>query len=141
MAIHKELECELRKINFQIFKYGRSVLGEYDISGSQFNIIATIYFNGPMGLKKLCEYMSLAPSTISEMIKRMIKTGLVKKEQDKVDKRKIVVNITDKSIEIVKSVINYRIDYVKRLVEPLSDEEKINLLETLKKMENVSNNE
>lgn len=121
--IFDELEFLMRRIHVQTFNYGRTILSKYNLSNSQFNIIVYIYFHGAKNLKELCEELVLAPSTISEMLVRMEEVDLVKKERNDVDKRKIAIDITDKSREIVNTVIKKRVEFVKRLTEKLPQDQ------------------
>lgn len=121
--IFDELELLMRRIHVQTFNYGRTILSKYNLSNSQFNIIVYIYFHGAKNLKELCEELVLAPSTISEMLVRMEESDLVKKERNDIDKRKIAIDITDRSREIVNTVIKKRVEFVKRLTEKLPQDQ------------------
>ncbi len=132
--IFKELEYNFRLFYSMLFKYGRSRISEFGISGSQFNIIVAVYFHGPQSLKDLCEHLMLAPSTISEMIVRMEDSQLVIKERDTEDKRRIVSGLTEKSRKIVEEVIEARVQYVKKL-SSMIDEDTLHVVsDTLSKM-------
>src|SRR6056297_1796839 len=97
MNIYEKLEYLIRKTSFNILKYGRRIIGKYDLSKSQFNIIVNIYFSSPKSLKDLCDALDLAPSTVSEMLDRMEKKDLIEKKKNETDKRKINIDITEKS--------------------------------------------
>ncbi len=117
--VYDDLELLMRRIHVNTFNYGRGILSKYNLSNSQFNIIVFIYFHGAKNLKELCAELLLAPSTISEMIVRMEDSQLVAKKRHEIDKRKIVIDITEKSREIVNSVIKKRVEFVKNITVQL----------------------
>ena len=132
--IFTELEFNFRRFYGRLFKYGRSKISEFGLSDSQFNIIVAIYFHGSQSLKDLCESLMLAPSTISEMIVRMEDAGLVVKERDRDDKRKIIIGLTEESRKIVNSVIEARVKYVKKISSGIEKETLLTLSDTLSRM-------
>jgi len=133
-TLYAQLELAFRRFYVKLFRYGRGELARFGISGSQFNIIVTVYFQGPQSLKDLCERLFLAPSTISEMIVRMEDSGLVVKKKDEQDKRKILIDLTEESKKIVTSVINARVRYVKELSKGIDKKQLENLRDMLESM-------
>lgn len=126
MEIFEKLEFLIRRTSFNIFKYGRKIIGKYNLSKSQFDVIVQIYFNGLKSLKELCTALDLAPSTLSEMIDRMEKKSLLVKKKDTKDKRKIKISLTNSAKEIIDNVINTRIEYVKNLLKDI-DKDKLDV--------------
>jgi len=134
MNIYEKLEYLIRKTSFNIFKYGRRIINQYDLSKSQFDIIVNIYFSSPKSLKGLCDNLDLAPSTVSEMLDRMEKKDLIEKKRNESDKRKINIDITDKSISIIQDVIENRVQYVKNILKDVNDENLEIFVDILSKM-------
>ncbi|MBN2726648.1 MarR family transcriptional regulator [Candidatus Mcinerneyibacteriota bacterium] len=133
-GLFAQLELAFRRFYVKLFRYGRGELAKFGISGSQFNIIVTVYFQGPQSLKDLCERLALAPSTISEMIVRMEDAGLVIKKKDEQDKRKILIDLTEESKKIVISVIDARVRYVKEISQGIDKKQLEILRDTLESM-------
>ena len=52
----------------------------------------------------LSKKLNVAMSTMTENIRRLVKKNLVKREKDKVDKRKVWVSLTKKGREIVDEI-------------------------------------
>ncbi|HMA68834.1 MAG TPA: MarR family transcriptional regulator [Candidatus Mcinerneyibacterium sp.] len=134
MNIYEKLEYLIRKTSFNIFKYGRRIINQYDLSKSQFDIIVNIYFSSPKSLKELCDNLDLAPSTVSEMLDRMEKKDLIEKKRNESDKRKINIDITDKSISIIQDVIENRVQYVKNILKDVDNENLEIFVDILSKM-------
>ena len=134
MNIYEELEFLIRKTSFNIFKHGRRIINQYELSKSQFDIIVDIYFSSPKSLKKLCNALDLAPSTVSEMLDRMEKKDLIVKKKDEKDKRKIKIDITKQANKIIKDVINRRVEYVKEVLEEVNEDNLEVLKQVLMKM-------
>lgn len=51
--------------------------------------------NGGMLIRELADRLLLQPHTVTELVNRMEKAGLVKREQDPEDGRQVFVSLTD----------------------------------------------
>lgn len=143
IELYTNLEKLLRDICFSIRIHGREALKNYSITNAQFELLQRIYFNGPQTMTKLSQMLGIAKSTTTGLVMRLERDGFLRRKQDKKDKRISVVEITPLGEEVIKSIIDYRINYVRGICEKLADEdvEKLysslqTLLDTINKMEN-----
>ncbi|KPU27810.1 transcriptional regulator [Caloranaerobacter sp. TR13] len=128
------IEKYLRKIDCIIKKKGREILKDYNITGPQFNALQYLIREGNLTIGDLSEKMSLAYSTITDLIDRMEKNDLVIRVRDDKDRRVVRIKVLDKGFEILKKVLNKRIDYLEKKLNFFTEEEKQFLVESLEKL-------
>lgn len=129
--LYTNLEKLLRDICFRIRVYGREALKNYSITHAQFELLQRIYFNGPQTMTKLSQMLGIAKSTTTGLVMRLERDGFLKRRQDKKDKRVSVVEITPLGEEVIKAVIDYRIDYIKGICAKFTEEEVSKLYSSL----------
>ncbi len=129
-----QLEKILREICFKIRIHGREALKNYSITPAQFDLLQKIYFNGPQTMTKLSQMLGIAKSTTTGLVMRLERDGFLKRRQKKEDKRVSFVEITPLGEEVIKAVINYRIDYVGSVTMQLPESEVEKLYSLLDKL-------
>uniref|UniRef100_A0A7C5U5P1 MarR family transcriptional regulator n=1 Tax=Fervidobacterium nodosum TaxID=2424 RepID=A0A7C5U5P1_9BACT len=120
--LYTDLEKLLRDVCFRIRVHGREALKNYSITNAQFELLQRIYFNGPQTMTKLSQMLGIAKSTTTGLVMRLERDGFLNRKQDKKDKRISVVEITPLGEEVIKAVINYRVNYIKIICEKMSEE-------------------
>jgi excisionase family DNA binding protein len=73
-----------------------------DISNSQYRMLATVHAHGPLSVGALGQGMGLAVSTTSEMVTRLVKTGLVTNLRNRFDGRVVMVGLTDDGRQLLR---------------------------------------
>ncbi|MDX9916531.1 MAG: MarR family transcriptional regulator [Gudongella sp.] len=121
------IEKHLRKIDYIIRKTGRMILTDFEITVPQFTALQVLINNGDMTIGELSQNMDLACSTITDLIDRMEKTGLVKRTKDINDKRVVRVIVEDKGNEVLAKVLERRIDFLSNKLKDLTNVEIGNL--------------
>ncbi|MGB9615273.1 MAG: MarR family winged helix-turn-helix transcriptional regulator [Fervidobacterium sp.] len=129
-----DLEKLIREICFRIRVYGREALKNYSITAAQFDLLQKIYFNGPQTMTKLSQILGIAKSTTTGLVMRLERDGFLRRKRHEIDKRVSVVEITPLGEEVIKAVIDYRIDYVKVIAQRLGSEDTHDLLSMLVKL-------
>lgn len=111
-------------------------LKEFSISIQQAAVLAVIEFmgNGAMNQKRLSDEMCIKESSVSSIVKTMIKNNLIYKEQSKTDARNQILKATDKGKEICDSLKRSAEKVERELYGHLSEEERNNLISILKKL-------
>lgn len=72
----------------------------FGITGIQFMALKRIQNNPHIGVTELADQMRMGNSTVSGVIDRLVKAGLVVRERLDSDRRSVVLQITDKGMEI-----------------------------------------
>ncbi|RXK18177.1 MarR family transcriptional regulator [Macrococcus sp. DPC7161] len=113
----KMIEFELRRLADITKNIGRQVLKEYDISETQFIAIQWINETEKMTIGDLALKMNLANSSTSELIDQLTQKGYCQREKDDKDKRKVILKLTNKSIELIEAVIQKRQIFLQNLLQ------------------------
>jgi DNA-binding MarR family transcriptional regulator len=100
---HLIQECmqNLRRIVKALEEYSRSVEKRFDLTGPQLWALWELGRTGPCALKDLAERMKLDSSTVVGVVDRLVLKGLVLRNPDPQDRRRISLAPTSKGEEIL----------------------------------------
>lgn len=101
---------------------GRKQRNFAEISVSQFHMLMVIRSRGQVSIKQLSELLGVSPPSASTMVDRLVEKGILTREQDRTDRRKVAIRVSriamrqfEKAEEtVLKSFVN--------LVEKLGSE-------------------
>ncbi len=130
----ESIEKHLRKVDYIIRKNGRMILSDFGITVPQFTALQALINNGDMTIGELSQQMDLACSTITDLIDRMEKNDLVKREKDQKDKRVVRVIVLARGHDILQKVLERRIIFLESKLEGLSLDEVAGLKSALEKL-------
>lgn len=133
----QEIEKNLRRIDHIIRKEGRLILKDYNITVPQFEALQHLIHNENMTIGELSQRMSLAHSTVTDLIDRMEKAELVSRNKDLEDKRIVRLKALPEGYDIVSKVLNKRIDFLRGKLVSLTDDEKDKLDNVLRRLHEV----
>ncbi|MCK8487647.1 MarR family transcriptional regulator [Paenibacillus sp. MBLB2552] len=72
----------------------------FGITGIQFMVLKRIQNNPQIGVTELADQMRMGNSTVSGVIDRLVKAGLVVRARLDSDRRSVALQITDKGMEV-----------------------------------------
>ena len=101
-----EIMQSLRRIFKAIQDYSYEVSDKFGTTGPQLWALKTISQNESLSLGELGRRMYLHPSTITGLIDRLEKKGLVERDRDQTDRRVIKLRLTSKGKGLVKRAPN-----------------------------------
>lgn len=126
-----ELEKELRHLCTVIKQKGREILTNFEITPPQFQALQYLITEENITIGELSNKMYLACSTITDLVDRMEKNGLVKRVRDNKDRRVVRIIVLEKGHEIINEVLHARRQYLGNVLQDLSNEEKDNILKSI----------
>ena len=106
----------------------------YDGNGSQKNLLMYLLENGPVTQRVLTDTMGVKPSSMSEIISKLEKSGLVVKTPDPKEYRTRIVSITDDGIRVAEEERIRQQKVHELFLSPLDSDEKAVLMELLHKL-------
>lgn len=118
-----EIERLLREISLMVKRKGRDILTHFPVTPPQFNALLWICDEGDLTIGELSQKMFLACSTMTDLIDRMEKNGVVARVRDERDRRVVRIHLLDKGREIIDQVMQARRQYLAEILAHLSDEE------------------
>lgn len=120
----RKAELLLRVICSVIRLHGREILARHHLSPPQFEIMTAIYFEGEMSQNEMPKKLHLAKSTISSLLDRLEKQGMISKRKTQLDKRISAVRLTFKGANVIDQVIERRRELLKVLSGHLSEKQR-----------------
>jgi DNA-binding MarR family transcriptional regulator len=129
-----ELEKLLRYIAANLKQLGREILTQYPITPPQFVALQWLLEEGDLTIGELSNKMYLACSTITDLVDRMERNGLVARVKDKHDRRVVRIHLLEKGERIIEEVIAKRQHDLAQMLQNFSDEEIIFLEKCLRKL-------
>jgi len=112
------------------------VFGEYDLTSEQYSVLMTIkYLREPVRVTDIARWLERSTNSISMIVDRMVKAGLLRRVRDRKDRRVVNVFITSKGEKALKPASVTGLEFIREVLSPLSYEDRrtlVSLLETVK---------
>jgi MarR family 2-MHQ and catechol resistance regulon transcriptional repressor len=100
------------------------ICGEYGLTVEQYSVLVVLnYAGGSARVTDIAEWLVHSANSISMIVDRMVKVGLVKRTRDRVDRRVVWVAPTSKGNDALKQAHLAVLKFVRRVFQPLSSEE------------------
>src|ERR1700739_3243612 len=91
LALLKELEEAMRRTSAQGVMFGQAVADIAGVSGSDLDCMDFLNLEGRMTAGRLAELTGLTTGAITGVVDRLEKAGLVRRERDAEDRRKVFI--------------------------------------------------
>jgi DNA-binding MarR family transcriptional regulator len=119
----------LKQCEDQIFE-------EFGLTTEQYAVLVAIdYFGGPTKITDIAHWLERSTNSISMLVDRMVKVGLVKRARERGDRRIVRVLKTSKGEAALKPANVASLEVIQKILSPLSYEDRntlFNLLGTVK---------
>lgn len=104
MELHQCINFLLTTAQHSVFQYLNSKLSPYDITPAQYSVLSCLWGKDYATPKQIAESVGLETSTISGVLDRMQKKGLIDRVVDTDDRRAIQVIITKSGQDLQKPI-------------------------------------
>lgn len=121
----------VRRVHQRATQIFQQVMDGDNLSPTQFAALATILKHGAISQNHLGRLTSMDPSTISVVVRKLIKDGLVKRKQSTTDQRLAILMVTDKGQEFTLERLALSNEVGRRLLAPLDAREQTLFLSML----------
>ena len=101
---------------------------EFPLSSPQIALISWVNRSPGCGVLDIAKGLNITPPTVSVGIRRMVKDGWLEQRSDPNDKRARPIFLTEKGVELVKTLKLHRTQMLKLFLSGLEDEEKEQLI-------------
>ena len=113
--------------------FQQEMAGE-DLSPTQFAALATVLRHGEVSQNHLGRLTAMDPSTISLVVRKLLKQGLVKRNASKTDQRLAIITLTDDGVRYTLDRLDRSVEVGRQLLAPLSTAEQATLLQLLQRI-------
>ncbi len=135
-------ECicfSLGKISRQMTRVYRERLTQYSLSQPQFFLLITLYEEDDILITRLAEKVALDKSTLTGILDRLERDGLVTRQSAPNDRRALYIRLTERSRSLRDNLTHIYDDTNQQFLSRLTDQEREVFTEVLKKLEKVDN--
>jgi DNA-binding MarR family transcriptional regulator len=112
------------------------VFTEYKLTTEKHAVLMAIKsINGPVRITDIARWLDRSVNSVSMIVDRMVKAGMVRRVRDRKDRRTVFVTMTSKAEKAYLPASAAGWELIQEILSPLSDEDKrtfIRLLETLR---------
>lgn len=91
---------------------------------TQGKILKLLYVKGPMSQKRMQEKLNIQPGSISEIINKLEKKELVRRQPDEADRRRVILSLTEKGREDVEEFSRNRQNHMASFFQVLEESDK-----------------
>ena len=101
------------------------LFSKYHITTEQYAVlVSTKYLGDSVNITDIASFLIRSTNSISMIIDRMVKAGLVRRKRDRSDRRVVYVTITSKAENILELANPVCWETIKELLSPLSYEDR-----------------
>jgi MarR family transcriptional regulator, 2-MHQ and catechol-resistance regulon repressor len=111
-----------------------NLLNKKKLSMSQFGVLESLYYIGPMCQREIGTKILKSTANITTVIDNLEKRSLVKRVRQEDDRRYITVNITEKGKTYLESIIPLHMKEIFKRMEILTEVERKSLYTICKKL-------
>ena len=108
------------------------IFDEYGLTTEQYGVLVAIdYFGGPTKVTDIAHWLERSTNSISMIVDRMVKVGLVRRARSTADRREVRVANTSKGKAALRPANLASFEAVQKILSPLSHEDRLTLLSLL----------
>ncbi|SFD72308.1 MarR family transcriptional regulator, 2-MHQ and catechol-resistance regulon repressor [Paenibacillus catalpae] len=134
----KELDLKVIRVISNMVKelYGslERDIDSYGLSREYFQILEFLYNKGPHPIQKISETFSIPSGSITYVVDKLEKKGLVERLPIPGDRRKTNVTLTDEGQSYFDHIFPRHVETISDNLSYATDEEKLELIRVLKKI-------
>ncbi|GGQ12522.1 MarR family winged helix-turn-helix transcriptional regulator [Streptosporangium pseudovulgare] len=112
-------------------------LQSLNLAPRHLSLLSYLLFDGPLGVNELAARLEVAPATVSLMVGDLSRRGVVERREDDADRRRTIVCIAEANREAVDRWLAKGARAWRAALEPLTPEERLIFVETLRTYERV----
>ena len=101
------------------------------LSMPQFGILMQLHYRQNCGISDLSDRFDITNAAASQLVEKLVQSGLIQREEDSHDRRVKRLNLTKKGKVLIQQGIEERYRWVNQLAENLNAEERAKVAEAL----------
>lgn len=118
-------------------EYLKQYASTYSVNKTQLRALIIIKNNVAISMTALCNRLNIEKGSLTSMIDDLTEKGYVKKERDRVDRRKYLISITESGEEIASDFVDkLKLKLEERLIK-LTEEDKQKYIGAVKILEEI----
>jgi len=111
------------------------IFEEHGLTTEQYAVLVSIsYLGQPARITDIARWLDRSTNSISMIVDRMVKAGLVRRARDKGDRRVVYVSKTSKAESLFKPATVASLKSIQKMLWPMQYEDKLTLFDLLSKV-------
>jgi DNA-binding MarR family transcriptional regulator len=139
LTTHRQVLVALRRIIRAVDLHSKYLAQRYGLTGPQLVLLQEIVHSQPVSTGALAQRISLGQATVSSILDRLEKRGLVKRSRSEKDKRRVMNEVTDNATRILEQSPSLIQQHFVTEFGKLDDWERSLLLSTLQRVARMMN--
>jgi len=124
----------LRRVGDTLVRCQDLIFSKYGLTTEQWGLLTAMKSRGPLRPSDLADILERSPNSMSMLIDRMVKAGLVRRTRDRKDRRVVTVTMTEKGRTAVDPAIPAGWEFIHEILSTLSDDEQHDLANMLERV-------
>ena len=108
------------------------------LSMPQFGLLMQMHHKGACGMSEVSERFEITPAAASQLVDKLVHSGLIQRVEDPHDRRAKLLSLTDKGRDLIQQGIEERYRWVDELSDKLTAGERVQISEALDIMTRVA---
>jgi DNA-binding MarR family transcriptional regulator len=122
----------LRQVYTLLSRCQDQLYGEHDLTTEQHTLLMAVkQIGAPVRITDIARWLDRTPNSVSMLVDRMVKAGLVKRVRDRKDRRTVFISMTPKAEKAYAPATAAGWSLIQDLLSPLSNEDKRTLTRLL----------
>src|SRR5690348_18271016 len=121
----------IRRAHQRATFYFQQVMSGHDLTPTQHAALATLLKHGELSQNHLGRLTAMDPSTISIVVRKLLKNGLIDRRGSKKDQRLAMLRLTDDGVRFAVDRLAESMEVARRVLAPLTASERRTLLDLL----------
>ena len=125
----------LRRVGDTLMRCQDLLFSKSGLTTEQWGVLTAIKARGPLRPSDLSRILERTPNSMSMLIDRMVRAGLVRRTRDRKDRRVVTVSFTSKGENAIQPAVIAGWEFIHEVLSVITDNEQrdlANLLETVK---------
>ncbi|MDO5015223.1 MAG: MarR family transcriptional regulator [Clostridia bacterium] len=123
----------LNKVLNALKKENYKLISEYGLTLSQFAVLEALYTAGELTTGEVMKKVLTTSGNIPVIVKNLAKEGYITRRQSGNDKRKYMLNLSEKGQRLMEELAPKNINHIEKSVSIWNEEEKRDLIRLLNK--------
>lgn len=137
MELNQCINYLLTTAQHAVFQEMSAQLSKFDVTPAQYGVMYCLWVKKKNSPKEIAEELRLENSTISGVLERMEKKGLIKRKVSKEDRRFVEIILTDKGNDLEEPILE-TVEEVNRIVlKDMGQQEQEALKESLRHLAGI----
>lgn len=101
---------------------------KHDLTLGQFAVMEALYSKGRLSTGEVMEKILSTSGNIPVIVKNLEKDGFITRKQDEADKRRFILDLTDKGKDLMDEIVPENLKFMDELISMWDDDEKEELI-------------